>query len=78
MAKPTSATSFPRQPCQVSDDGLESEEAWVPEPLGTTPAPALAGARRFRLENLPRRKLYRGSAEELSAISWEDAWKPDF
>lgn len=58
---------------EVIDSGVTQEVVRRGQKVLLVPV----GSGRRKLENLPRRKVYNGTFDELVAISWESSWKPD-
>lgn len=77
MAKPMTATSLRSNLYQTLDRVLETGEPQEIVRGGRTILLVPAGKKRLRLDDLPKRKAYVGSAEELIATSWEGEWKPN-
>ena len=77
MPKPMTATSLRSNLYNVLDQVLETGEAQEILRGGRVVLLVPAGRKRLRLEALPKRKAYVGSAEELIATTWEGEWKAD-
>lgn len=72
------ATQLRQNVYQILDEVIDSGVAQEVVRRGQTVMLVPTGPGRRKLENLPRRgKVYKGTFDELVAISWESSWKPN-
>ncbi len=77
MPKPLNATDLRANLYRVLDEVLETGRPQEVVRGQRTLLIVPAGQKRRRLEDLPRRKGYIGSADDLVSVSWEGEWKPE-
>lgn len=72
------ATQLRQNVYQILDEVIESGTTQEVVRRGQKVLLVPVGPGRRKLEDLPRREnVYKGTFDELVAISWENSWKPD-
>lgn len=77
MPKPLNATDLRANLYRVLDEVLATGRPQEVVRGRRTLLIVPAGRKRLRLEDLPARKAYVGSPEDLVSVSWAGEWKPE-